>query len=111
MSKVGPLTFFYEKSDTNFFADHPDREAHIRKAFQGENEQEFRNLGPHNYDRRRLLLWKVPEDNPYYDPRQRPLVKIPFLAFADETIEDTDAILLPILHEIMCNAVRSYAND
>jgi len=31
-------------------------------------------------------------------------MKIPFLAFSDETIEDRDDILLPIIEEIMLDA-------
>ena len=31
-------------------------------------------------------------------------MKIPFLLFGDETVEDRDDILLPILHESMMNA-------
>jgi hypothetical protein len=29
------------------------------------------------------------------------ILKIPFLLFGDETVEDRDSILLPILHELM----------
>jgi hypothetical protein len=76
------------------------RAAHI----VGEMEREFRTLGPHRKDRRRIILWRVPSDNPFYDPRKPSILKIPFLAFADETIEDRDDILLPILHEIMMAA-------
>jgi hypothetical protein len=105
--------------DAQFFADHPDRRARIRlptKEFAknhqravglvDEMEAEFRTLGDHNRDRRRVLVWRVPEGNPFYDPARRPLLKIPFLLFADETVEDQDAVLLPILHEIMVNASK-----
>lgn len=93
-----------DKQDTQFFQQHPTRRAHIRNALGAECEAEFRTLGDHARDRRRILLWRVPEGNPFYDPVNRPLLKVPFLAFADETIEDEDAVLLPILDEIMRNA-------
>jgi hypothetical protein len=103
--------------DAQFFTDHPDRQAHIRVPvkmieknkqravrYGDECEAEFRTLGDHAKDRRRIILWRVPKDNPFYNPRQPQILKIPFLLFADETVEDTDAILLPIVHEIMVNA-------
>ena len=100
--------------DKQFFAQFPQRKAHIRKpglelvkdrarstGYVDECEREFLSLGPHKRDRRRLLLWRVPPENPYYHPDKRPLLKIPFLLFADETVEDTDEVLLPLIHEIM----------
>ena len=112
------VTLVKSDSDGQWFYDHPDRSAHIRKpvrimdvdsishrtAFRDESEGEFFSLGDHNKDRRRILLWKVPPDNIFYDPKKPAILKIPFLLFADETVEDTDAILLPIVHEIMMNA-------
>jgi hypothetical protein len=103
--------------DDQWFHDHPDRSTHIREPirqieidrrfgtrFTDEAAGEFFSLGDHNKDRRRILLWKVPPDNPFYDPKKPAILKVPFLLFGDETVEDTDAILLPILHEIMLNA-------
>jgi hypothetical protein len=87
--------------DAEFFTFHPDRRARIRSPQGNECEAEFRSLGDHLASRRRILVWRVPEDSPWYDSAKRPLLKIPFLAFADESIEDSDEILLPILHEIM----------
>ena len=101
---MSELAHFWEKQDAGFFAQHLDRKAHIRIAYQGECEMEFRSLGPQNEDRRRILLWRVPKDNPHYDPKARPVLKIPFLAFAEESIEDRDDILLPLIHNIMVDA-------
>jgi hypothetical protein len=112
------VTLIKTDGDTQWFKDHPGRQAHIRlpiktlevdrksrqSRFVEESQGEFWSLGEHNKDRRRILLWKVPKDNPYYDRNKPQILKIPFLAFADETIEDRDDILLPILHEIMVNA-------
>lgn len=104
-------------TDEQFFATFPDRRARIRRPeteivrsqqravrVLTECEMQFRHLGPHDGARRRILLWRVPQDNPWYDPAKPPLMKIPFLAFADETIENTDAVLLPIIHQIMSEA-------
>ncbi len=98
-------------TDDQFFATFPTRQARIRQPeryldkdrqravrYLDECEIEFRHLGSHDKSRR------VPQDNPWYDPTKPPILKIPFLAFADETIENEDHILLPILHEMMTNA-------
>lgn len=103
--------------DAQWFADHGSRTAHIRNPvrvlhidkqrhtfYDDECRAEFESLGYHEQDRRRILLWKVPPDNPHYRADKPPILKIPFLAFSDETIEDTDEILLPILHQIMVDA-------
>jgi len=113
------MTNAADEEDVRFFFQRPDRKSHIRlpkmaqevvideqrsAAYVGEMEREFRTLGPHKRERRRIILWRVPEDNPFYDPRKPAILKIPFLSFGDETIEDRDDILLPILHEIMTGA-------
>jgi hypothetical protein len=100
--------------DSQFFNDHPLRRAHIRKpmlvlgrskqrsvGFVDENETEFRSMGEHDRTRRRILLYKVPTDNLFYDPDRPQILKIPFLLFADETVEDRDDILLPLIHNLM----------
>jgi hypothetical protein len=105
--------------DSEFFARHPDRYAHIRKpglelgrnqqrwiGYVDECDNEFRTLGEHKRDRRRIILWRVPRDNCYYDPDKPQILKIPFLLFGDETVEDTDEVLLPIVHEIMVDAAK-----
>lgn len=97
-----------DRKDAGFFADHPDRQAHIRLPVTGETRGEFWKLGTHDPSRRRILLWRVPKDNPYYQQGKQPLLKIPFLAFADEEIADRDDILLPIIHEIMRGAAQHY---
>lgn len=113
------MTNAADQEDVRFFFQHPDRRAHIRSpnmaeeiaidqqrhtSYVGEMEREFRTLGPHKRDRRRIILWRVPEDNPFYDPKKPAILKVPFLAFSDEEISDRDDILLPILHEIMMGA-------
>lgn len=107
--------------DAQFFADHPDRQARIRLPGRGpainaqravriqdECAGEFFSLGEHDKSRRRIIIWRVPRDNLHFNPQHPPLIKIPFLAFADETIEDRDDVLLPIVHEIMSEAARKH---
>ena len=106
MSERKALIVAFDNSDRNFFKDHPDRNAHIRLPFGDECPGEFFSLGDHQRTRRRILIWRVPRDNVYYHPVKQPLIKIPFLAFADETIEDTDDILLPIIRQIMAEAYQ-----
>ena len=91
--------------DARFFAEHPTREVHIRKARPGEQQAEFLTLGFHLPERRRIIVWKVPKGSAYGAGR---LIPIPFLQFADETIEDTDEYLRPILHKIMTDAAKEY---
>lgn len=108
------VTLVKSDPDAQWFSSYPDRQSHIRNPIKilvtdkqrgthyvDELAGEFWSLGEHNKDRRRILLWKVPKDNVFYDSRKPQILKIPMLAFADESIEDTDAILLPIIHEIM----------
>jgi hypothetical protein len=105
--------------DAQFFQQHPDRQARIRKPgkvlvkdrqrgvrYEDEMHGEFWSLGPHEPDRRRVIVYRVPPGNPMYDPEKPQLLKIPLLLFADETIEDRDDILLPEVHRIMTDAAK-----
>lgn len=105
--------------DIQFFLQHPDRQARIRNPVKmisidkqrsarivEEMQGEFWSLGGHDKTRRRVLVWKVPKDNPFYDEKREQLMKIPFLAFADEEIADRDDVLLPLLHEVMEDAKK-----
>lgn len=101
MAERKALIVAFDNSDRQFFKVNPDRQAHIRLPFHGEAAGEFWQMGDHQRTRRRIMLWRVPKDNPHYHPSKQPLLKIPFLAFQDEIIEDQDDILLPIIHLIM----------
>lgn len=103
--------------DEQFFAQHPDRYARIRKPefkatrdrqravrYLDEHELAFRSLGPHQKDRRRIIAYRTPGDHPSHPNH---ILQIPFLLFADETIEDTDAVLLPIVHRLMLEQVKA----
>lgn len=99
--------------DAQFFTQFSDRRSRIRlpskvmetdprtrqTRVRDECEGEFWSLGAHDRDRRRILVWRSPENK---------LLKIPFLLFADEAIEDDDGVLLPIIHEIMSDARGRY---
>jgi hypothetical protein len=102
--------------DSQFFAKHPDRKARIRLPgktpytdrqrsvrYLDECEIEFRHLGGHDVKRRRIIAYKLPGDHPTH-PNY--VMKIPFLLFADETVEDRDNVLLPIVHQIMLDAAK-----
>jgi hypothetical protein len=105
---VTALAHLFDRADKAFFAEHPDRHAHIRLPYADECKGEFWSLGEHNLTRRRIILWRVPKSSPAYQSGKMPLLKIPFLAFADETIEDSDEVLLPLLRGIMQDAAREY---
>lgn len=90
-------------TDKIFFRQWPERQTRIRKPIGRESHAAFLSLGPHNEDRRRILVWRVPKNNPIAPGE---VVQVPFLLFADETVNDDDETLLPILHEIMMNAKK-----
>lgn len=103
--------------DIHFFEEHKDRQARIRQPVKmieidkqrgahivDELRGEFWSLGAHDKSRRRILVWKIPKDNPFFDAKREQLMRVPFLAFADEEIADRDDVLLPILHELMQDA-------
>ena len=102
--------------DVQFFLDHPDRHARIRlpgrEAFKdkqrsvrylSESELQFRSLGPHDPKRRRIIVYRLDPDHPTHPNH---IMKIPFVLFADETVEDRDDVLLPIVHQVMVREVE-----
>jgi hypothetical protein len=85
-----------------FLENHPDRHYHIRRPSPGEFDHAFQSLGDHNEDRRRIIVKRLePAKVAAFGVKYMP---IPFLLFADESIEDTDATLAPIFDDIMRNA-------
>jgi hypothetical protein len=92
--------------DEQWFSDHRDRKARIRNPVGFECAREFRSLGMHQKNRERILMWRAP--GPANDGGKVPLLKIPFLLFADESIEDTDSVLIPIIEELMRDAAKKY---
>ena len=102
--ELSALHKLWERGDESWFRKYPSRTTHIRNAYQQECDGEFWSLGSHEKKRRRILLWRPPPGHSSYKQEKCPLLKIPFLAFADETIEDRDDILLPIIAEVMRDA-------
>ena len=98
--------------DEAFFAEHMDRLYRIREPVRSDRaigetefEFEFRSLGSHDRARRRVLVHHFARVNPILAlARGVRLMRIPFLLFADETVEDRDDVLGPIFHEIMRGA-------
>lgn len=107
MTERRALIVAFDNSDRNFFKAHPDRKAHIRLPFHGEAAGEFWSLGDHNRTRRRILLCRA-DDKGRFLPDGK-ILKIPFLAFSDETIEDRDDVLLPLVRQIMQDALNGAA--
>jgi hypothetical protein len=66
-----------------------------------EQELAFHSLGRHDPKLRRIVVYRVPPDNPLFDPEKQQLLNIPFLALEGEVIPDTDEVLLPLIDSIM----------
>jgi len=103
-----------ELTDSEWFNANPQRQARIRLPgkelfrdkqravrYLDEFEIQYRALGVHDAKQRRVLVWRLPSDNEFYDPEKPQLIPIPFLAKLGEEIEDTDEVLLPLLAELM----------
>ena len=81
----------------------PHRDPQRAVRYLDEQELAFRQLGPHDARRRRIIVYKTPADHPTHANH---LLKIPFLKFADEEIRDDDRTLLEIVHNLMIEAAR-----
>ena len=93
-------------SDEAFFADHRDRNFRIRlPKNEREFAVEFSTLGEHAYNRRRIIACRG------FIPWGPKVMHIPFLAFGDETIEDRDDIIKPVVDEMMRDAAKGYGID
>jgi hypothetical protein len=101
-------------TDEQFFRQYPDRMARIREPgrepfkdlqravrYLSECELEFRSLGDHDQHRRRIIAYRTASHHPTHP---NTILKIPFLAFADEEIADRDDVLLPLIHGFMIQA-------
>ena len=104
MVEAKALAFAFDRSDKGFFLSYPSRKVHIRNAYKDECRGEFWSLGPHDKSRRRILLCRVDHEGNFLDNDR--IMKIPFLAFGPETIEDTDEVLIPIIKQIMAEAFQ-----
>jgi hypothetical protein len=98
-----PIPAAAKLADRVFFKEHEGRKLRIREPIEDEYLAEFRSqFGAHDETRRRVIVAKLPAGvgNRYMVD----FMRIPFLLFADETVEDTDEILRPILDRIMREA-------
>ena len=94
------------EDDRRFFNEHADRNFRIREPYEGEYTAEFQSLGPQDSRRRRVICARIPRwQQRHYNVD---MMRIPFLLFADETVEDRDDILRPIFDEIMRDARQKY---
>ena len=101
------LAKLWERTDGTYFRRYPDRRYHIRNAYKSECAGEFWALGPHDENRRRIILCRVDAEQEQLLYNGKAVVqKIPFLAFADESIEDSDDVLFPIVRDIMADALK-----
>jgi len=101
-----PIPAAAKLSDRAFFGEHRDRKYRIRPPAGDEYLREFRGFGMHDETRRRVIVFRLPSG--MAKRHNVDFGRVPFLLFADETVEDTDEILRPILHEIMQNAAAAY---
>lgn len=93
-------------ADKLFFNLNRDRNLRLRRPIDDEYQREYRQFGLHEERRRRVIVARVP-----YHMMQRhniDFIRVPFVMFADETVEDTDAVLAPILDEMMRDAAEGY---
>lgn len=90
--------------DEQFFHDHRDRECRIRLPAPGENESDFQTLGGHQVSRRRIIA--VRAHGAMSARMGIKVMRIPYLLFGDETVEDTDEILAPIVDRLMKEAAQ-----
>lgn len=96
--------------DPIWFGLHKDRQCRIREPNTFEFWTAWQQLGGHDATRRRVLVWRVPENNPGRRVIHDGLMRIPFLMRADETIENADGVLLPILDSLMTDAMGKPAD-
>lgn len=106
VSQIPAIPAAAKLDDRAFFGEHKDRRFRLREPFPGEYTAEFRQFGMHNEDRRRIIVARVAAN--MARRHNIDFMRIPFLLFADETVEDTDQIIAPILDKIMQDAAEGY---
>ena len=82
------------------------RKAAMRTDRKPVERREFRGFGMHDETRRRVIVSRVAAG--MARRHNIDFMRIPFLLFADETVEDTDEVLAPILDTIMREAAEGY---
>jgi hypothetical protein len=85
--------------DVRWFMKHRHRCSRIRASEKGEAENDFLRLGDHDRERRRMIILRIPDG-----PHHGALIWMPVVLYSDETVENTDEVLMPIVHEFMQEA-------
>lgn len=98
-------------ADEWFFRDRPRRQCRIRPPGVTEFATAWLLLGDHDATRRRVCVWRVPKDNPYRKLVPDGLIRVPFLARSDESFDDSDAVALAVLDELMRDAAAAKATN
>lgn len=93
-------------ADRVWFKERPTRRLRLREPVGEEYRNEFRSLGMHEEHRRRIIVSRIAAG--LAKRHNVDFMRIPFLLYADETVEDTDEVLGPILAEIMGDAAAGY---
>jgi hypothetical protein len=104
-----PIPAAAKLADKMFFGEYPDRKFRLREPIGDEYEREFIQLGMHEKHRRRIIVFRIAAG--LAKRHGVDFGRIPFLLFADETVEDTDAVIGPILREIMGEAAKAYGME
>ena len=93
-------------ADRVWFAAHSGRKLRIRPPIGDEYREIFRTFGMHEEGRRRVIVCRLPG----WQMRRHNVdfARVAMLLYADETVEDTDEVLAPILDELMREAVAGY---
>ena len=102
--RIGKRMRQWDMLDEKWFKDHRDRECRIRLPEAGEDESKFQTLGPHLVRRRRIIA--VRAHGALAARMGIKVMRIPYLLFADETVEDTEENLRPIVDQLMSQAAR-----
>jgi hypothetical protein len=89
-------------ADRIWFKEHPARKMRLRPPIDDEYETEFRGFGMHAKDRRRIIVFRI--STGAGRRHNVDFARVAFLLFADETVEDTDEIIGPILGQLMREA-------
>lgn len=101
-----PIPIEAKLADRLFFLEHADRKRRIRLPVGEEYRNEFRQFGWHDEGRRRVIVARIAAG--LSKRHNVDFIRIPFLLFSDETVEDRDDVLAPFLDEIMRDAQDGY---
>ena len=93
--------------DPLYFRQQPRRSHRLRTPAPGEFAHAWQTLGGHEASRRRVLVWRVPKDNPMRDAVPGGMMRIPFIMRQDEAIADDETTLATLLAHMMKDAAAA----